>query len=95
MEKALATYRNGQVQFDADVDWPEGTRLEVAPAATRVGPDESAWPETPAQQEAWLEWLKNLEPFDMTPQELDAFEADLKASRVPVPAKLALHMQSR
>ncbi len=29
VEKALATFRNGKVQFDAVVDWPEGTRLEV------------------------------------------------------------------
>ena len=82
MEKALATFRNGQVQFDAPVNWPEGTRLEVVPAATKGGLDESPWPETPEQKEAWLEWLKNLEPFDMTPEELDAFEADLKVSKL-------------
>jgi hypothetical protein len=81
MEKALATFRNGQVQFDAAVDWPEGTRLEVAPAVTKVGLEESEWPQTPEQKEAWLEWLKNLEPFDMTSEELDAFEADLKVSK--------------
>ena len=81
MEKALATFRNGQVQFDAAVDWPEGTRLEVAPAASKVGLDESSWPETPEQKEAWLEWLRNLEPFDMTTEELDAFEAGLKAAK--------------
>jgi hypothetical protein len=80
MEKALATYRNGQVQFDAAVDWPEGTRLEVAPASARVS-EESPWPETPEQKEAWLEWLRNLEPFDMTSEELNAFEAGLKVSK--------------
>jgi hypothetical protein len=46
-----------------------------------VDPDKSSWPETPEQKEAWLEWLKNLEPFDMTEQELDAFEAHLKESK--------------
>jgi hypothetical protein len=81
MEKTLATFRNGQVEFDAAVDWPEGTRLEVAPAATKLGLDEPPWPETPEQKEAWLEWLKNLEPFDMTPEELNAFEAELKISK--------------
>jgi hypothetical protein len=79
MEKALATYRNGRVQFDLAVNWPEGTRLEVACAT--AGLVESQWPETPEQKEAWLEWLKNLEPFDMTPEELDAFEADLEKSK--------------
>lgn len=100
MEKALATFRNGQVQFDAAVDWPEGTRLEVAPAATKAKAAEPiedlagsaiasepktvfelSWPETPEQKADWLEWLKNLEPFDMTPEELDAFEANLKVSK--------------
>ena len=81
MEKALATFRNGQVQFDAAVDWPDGTRLEVAPAAIKVGQNESPWPETPEQKETWLEWLKNLEPFDMTPEELESFEASLRISK--------------
>jgi len=46
-----------------------------------VGLDELQWPETPEKREAWLEWLKNLEPFDMTPEELDAFEAELSTSK--------------
>jgi hypothetical protein len=81
MKKALATFRNGQVQFDDAVDWPDGTRLEVAPAVTTVGQDESPWPETPEEKEAWVEWLRNLEPFDMTPEELEAFETNLKTSK--------------
>ena len=81
MEKALATYRNGQVQFDAAVNWPEGTRLEVSPTPPIVCGLEESWPETPEQKEAWLEWLRNLEPFDMTPNELAAFEAELKVSK--------------
>jgi hypothetical protein len=32
MHGALATYRDGQVIFDAPVDWPDGTRIEVQPA---------------------------------------------------------------
>lgn len=82
MEKSLATFRNGQVEFDHAVHWPDGTRLEIAPAAQkRLGLDESDWPKTPQQRADWLEWLKNLEPFDMTSAELDAFEADLNASK--------------
>ena len=46
MEKALATYRGGQLEFDGGVDWPEGTRVEVHPLQATVGMDESAWPTT-------------------------------------------------
>lgn len=82
MEKALATFRDGRVELDAAVQWPDGTRLEIAPAAqNRLGLDESQWPKTAQEKADWLDWLKNLEPFDMTPEELDAFEADLKFSK--------------
>src|SRR5688572_12793812 len=33
MEKVLATIRDGHVDLDAPVDWPDGTRLEVRPVA--------------------------------------------------------------
>jgi hypothetical protein len=81
MEKVMATMRKGQVEFDHPVNWPEGTRLEISPAATTLGLDEADWPKTPEQIAEWLEWLKNLEPFDMTPEELDAFKAELQASK--------------
>ena len=81
MEKALATYRNGHVEFDSTVDWPEGTRLEIAPAEKRLGLEDSDRPETPEEIADWLEWFKTLEPFDMTPEEVDAFEAELRASK--------------
>jgi hypothetical protein len=81
MEKALATFRNGQVEFDQDVDWPEGTRLEIVPAVQSLGLPESEWPETEEEKKAWLDWLKNLEPFDMTPDERSAFENDLRTSK--------------
>ena len=82
MEKTLATFRNGQIELDEAVQWPDGTRLEIAPATqNRYGLDESQWPKTAEEKAEWLEWLKNIEPFDMTPEELEAFEADLKASK--------------
>jgi hypothetical protein len=81
MEKALATFHNGQVEFDQPVDWPEGTRLEVVPAAKNSGLDDLEKPETPEEINEWLEWFRTVEPFDMTPEELDAFEAELKANK--------------
>jgi hypothetical protein len=50
MEKALATLRNGQVELDHAVDWPDGTRLEVLPTEKKLGLDESDWPETPEEK---------------------------------------------
>jgi hypothetical protein len=81
MEKALATFHNGHVELDAAVSWPEGTRLEVIPAKTKLGLDESEWPETPEEKEEWCAWLASLEPFDMTPEEYAAFEAELQANK--------------
>ena len=81
MEKAMATFHNGHVEFDQPVNWPEGTRLEVAPTTKKLGLDETDWPSTVQEKNEWLEWLGNLEPFDMTPEELEAFEAELKASK--------------
>ena len=31
MQKAEAVFRNGRVEFDAPVAWPDGTKLEVSP----------------------------------------------------------------
>lgn len=32
MQKAQAIYRNGQVEFDEPVNWPDGTKLDVCPS---------------------------------------------------------------
>jgi hypothetical protein len=82
MEKALATFRNGRVEFDSAVHWADGTRLEIAPAPLqRIGLDESDWPTTPQEKADWLAWLENVEPFDMPQEELAAFDAELNASK--------------
>jgi hypothetical protein len=81
MEKALATFRNGHVELDNAASWPEGTRLEVAPATKKLGLDESEWPQTPEEKAQWLEWFNSLEPLDMTAAELAAFDEELKASK--------------
>jgi hypothetical protein len=81
MEKALATFHNGRVEFDRPVTWPDGTRLEVMPSAARLGLVDDDRPETQEEIDDWLEWFKTVEPYDMTPDELDALDAELKANK--------------
>jgi hypothetical protein len=81
MEKALATLRNGHVELDHAVDWPDGIRLQVSPADKKLGLEESEWPNTPEEKAEWIRWLESLEPFEMSASELNAFEAELKASK--------------
>mgnify|MGYP001450427993 CR=1 FL=1 len=81
MKKPWPPSRAGHVVFPHVPKGPEGTGLEFAPAIAKLGLDESEWPETDEEKSAWLEWLQSLEPFEMSPEELDAFEAQLKASK--------------
>lgn len=60
-------YRNGHVELDTPVDWPEGCEVRVtpcdsAPIGYSDGLDEATWVDTPENRE-WLiaEW-EALEP---------------------------------
>ena len=46
MQKVLATFRNGHLEFAIPVDWPEGTIVEVAPVRQRIGMSEADRPTT-------------------------------------------------
>ena len=46
MQRALATFRNGHLEWSSPVDWPDGTPVEVIPLRQRIGMDESEWPAT-------------------------------------------------
>lgn len=81
MEKALATYRGGQLEFDCGVDWPEGTRVEVHPVQTTVGMDESAWPTTVDGIAGLLERMNEREPLEMTDADFAAWEAERQSDK--------------
>ena len=81
MEKASAIFHNGQVELDQPVDWPDGTKLEIYPAGEKTPPQPDDSPPSAEELAAWDEWFKTVPPFDMTPEELDAFEAELKANK--------------
>lgn len=69
MAGVIATFRNGRVELSEDVDWPEGTRLEVLPVATvargHKQPPMTTWPEGffDRVREGWGD-----EPFERPPQ---------------------------
>lgn len=81
MEKVLATYRDGQLEFDGGVDWPEGTRVEVHPIATTIGMDEAAWPTTSDGIAALLKRMNERESLEMTDDEFAAWEAEQQSER--------------
>ena len=50
------------------------------PEPGRWGCDESQWPQTPEEIEAWLDWFDSREPV-FAPDEQAAFDAELAASK--------------
>ena len=49
MQSATATFRNGRLELMSEVDWPDGTRVEVTPLTP------------PQQRQSWL----SLPPLDV------------------------------
>ncbi len=51
MQSVTATFRNGRIEMDEPVDWPDGTQVEVTPVKPTVAADSSVsapmieWPE--------------------------------------------------
>ena len=63
MQKALATIRQGRVEFDRGVDWPEGTRVEVLPIESVIGMNEADWPTTAEEIAAFVKRMNEREPL--------------------------------
>jgi hypothetical protein len=81
MQKALATFRGGRIEFDSGVDWPEGTRVEVLPIQNSVGMNEADWP---TRAEGIAELVKRInerEPLEMTDAEFAAWEAERRSEK--------------
>jgi hypothetical protein len=80
-DQVSATYRDGQVVFDAPVIWPSGTRLVVSPESKELCGDGTPWPQTKDEIAAWIAHWKELEPLELTPEELRRFDEFLETSR--------------
>ena len=73
------TYRDGKVELDAPVDWPDGARVEVS-AGEKIGMTEAEWPTTPEGIAELVKRIVASEPVVLTPDE----EAEWKAAREAV-----------
>ena len=74
------TYREGHVDLDGPVDWPNGSRVAVLPSNDSVGLIESDWPDSPETRAALLQLLDDIEPLELTA----ADEAEIGAAREAV-----------
>lgn len=84
MPSILGTYRDGHVDLDVPVSWPEGMKVEVVPASQSdepmqsLGLDERTWVETPENRTALIASMEAYDPPEMSDEEWAEFEAGLK-----------------
>jgi hypothetical protein len=83
MKAIMGTVRNGQIIADQPVEWPEGTRVIMEPAAEEesLGIREEDWPTDPEGIARLVALMDQVEPVEMTPEELAAWEAERKAHK--------------
>ena len=70
MDIVYGTIQAGRVVLEGPVNWPEGTKVEVAPVKSekRLGLTDDEWPTTPEEIEAWLRWYDSLSPLSSPPR---------------------------
>lgn len=64
--------RDGRIELNGPVDWPDGSEVLVEPLPNgtgRIGLDESEWRDDPASLADWAAWIKTLEALEFTPEE--------------------------
>jgi len=80
MNAIVGTVKNGRVEVEAPVDWPEGSPVRVELGLNGHAQDDDDRPETPEEIEAKIRRLEAIEPW-MTLEEEAAWQADRKAYR--------------
>ena len=84
MQPIIGTYRDGHIEPDVPVTWPEGLKVEIAPAdqvgrpVQALGLDERTWVETPENRAALIASMEAYDPPEMSDEEWAEFEAGLK-----------------
>jgi hypothetical protein len=83
MTAIKATWTNGQVVLDGQVDWPEGLRLFIEPDPSGLHPSlaDRDGTLTPGEIEEILAAMDQMEPLEMSDAELAAWEADRRAQK--------------
>src|SRR5262245_55327846 len=83
MKAVYASWKNGQISLDEDVDWPEGCRLLIEPVIRHepIGMREEDWPTDPKGIAKHIALMKRFEPLEMTEQERAEWEAARQAQK--------------
>jgi hypothetical protein len=81
MSTMTGTYRDGRIELDAPVDWPEGKRVYISGSEPggRFLTDET-WPDTPEGRAALAERMRTFEPVELSSED----EAEIAAAREAV-----------
>lgn len=84
MSSVLGTYRNGTVTLHDVPAWPEASEVEISLVGGRVGCTEEEQLKMSSAQ--FNQWLNELEPIIITPDEEARIEAALKVMGDASPA---------
>jgi hypothetical protein len=76
-----AIVKDRRIALDVPDDWPEGTEVVIEPLSESIGLSEEDWPATPEGIARHIALMDQVEPFDMTPQEEAAWQADRQARK--------------
>ena len=83
MKTIMGTIRNGQIVADQPIEWPEGYRVAIEPAAKEetLGIREEDWPTDPEGIAQLLTLMDRIEPLEMTAEDDAAWQAARKAQK--------------
>ncbi|MDP6360077.1 MAG: hypothetical protein QF473_33490 [Planctomycetota bacterium] len=89
MNFVSGTYRDGTVELNEPVDWPEGTQVDVVHSAADSGGQEqqdflgdgSPYPTTRAGLDELLRRMAQIQPFELSEEEAVEFEERLESWR--------------
>jgi hypothetical protein len=84
MSAIKATWKDGQIVLDRPVSWPDGLRLLVEPDPSQAvvqGAAAGEGPMSPEEIAQTLAAMDRVQPFEMTDEELAAWQADRQARK--------------
>jgi hypothetical protein len=88
MNTIKATVTGGRLELNVPADWPDGTEVEILPLSKGGDVDDKMSPEEIANQ---LAAMDQLEPLDLTEDELAAWKAGRQVRKDWEKAQFAQH----